>query len=146
MISVTKRIEFDAGHRVPDHASKCRSPHGHRYAVEVTVEGDVIDQPGVSDNGMVVDFGVLKEIMVRQIHDVYDHAMIVWTGDTLLLGALRQIEEWKTMAIPAVPTAENLAALFAETVGKAVAAWTPLLTLARVTVWETPTCRASWTP
>ena len=33
---ITRRLEFDAGHRIPDHASQCRHLHGHRYAIEVT--------------------------------------------------------------------------------------------------------------
>lgn len=28
--SCTRRLEFDAGHRVPLHESKCKNPHGHR--------------------------------------------------------------------------------------------------------------------
>lgn len=28
MIVVSKEIQFDAGHRVPDHASKCQNPQG----------------------------------------------------------------------------------------------------------------------
>ena len=36
MISVTRRLEFDAGHRIPDHRSQCRNLHGHRYVLEIT--------------------------------------------------------------------------------------------------------------
>ena len=32
----TRRIEFDAAHRVMEHESKCRHLHGHRYAIEAT--------------------------------------------------------------------------------------------------------------
>ena len=39
---ITRRLEFDAGHRIPDHASQCRHLHGHRYALEVTLSGDII--------------------------------------------------------------------------------------------------------
>lgn len=28
---ITRRLEFDAGHRIPDHQSQCRYLHGHRY-------------------------------------------------------------------------------------------------------------------
>ncbi|HCX34237.1 MAG TPA: 6-carboxytetrahydropterin synthase QueD, partial [Rhodocyclaceae bacterium] len=27
---ITRRLEFDAGHRIPDHLSRCRHLHGHR--------------------------------------------------------------------------------------------------------------------
>jgi hypothetical protein len=31
------------GHRIPDHKSQCRNLHGHRYTVEITLVGKVID-------------------------------------------------------------------------------------------------------
>ncbi|MDP2056292.1 MAG: 6-carboxytetrahydropterin synthase, partial [Thiobacillus sp.] len=34
---ITRRLEFDAGHRIPNHASQCRHLHGHRYALEITL-------------------------------------------------------------------------------------------------------------
>ena len=37
---ITRRLEFDAGHRIPDHASQCRHLHGHRYALEITLSGE----------------------------------------------------------------------------------------------------------
>ena len=39
---ITRRLEFDAGHRIPHHASQCRYMHGHRYAIEITLSGEVI--------------------------------------------------------------------------------------------------------
>ena len=41
---LTRRIGIDMGHRVPDHGSKCRNPHGHRYEILATCEGPVINQ------------------------------------------------------------------------------------------------------
>ena len=40
-VRITRRLEFDAGHRIPNHASQCRHLHGHRYAIEVTLSGEV---------------------------------------------------------------------------------------------------------
>ena len=41
-MQITTRLEFDAGHRIPCHKSQCRNLHGHRYAMEITLSGDVI--------------------------------------------------------------------------------------------------------
>ena len=41
MLTITKRLEFDAGHRIPQHKSQCRNLHGHRYALEITLEGEL---------------------------------------------------------------------------------------------------------
>lgn len=99
---VSKSIEFDAGHRVPQHESKCRNPHGHRYRVEVTCEGPI------APDGMVIDFGLLKQALVELVHDPYDHAMLVWEHDTELLEALEG-HGWAIVRYPSVPTAENIA-------------------------------------
>lgn len=105
---ISKRVEFDAGHRVPSHAGKCRNPHGHRYVVEVECEGQIVDEPGSPDDGMLVDFGDLKVLMTEQIAEPLDHGFIVYRGD----GELREAFEgrgWKWIAFPYVPTAENIA-------------------------------------
>ncbi|MDR1661543.1 MAG: 6-carboxytetrahydropterin synthase, partial [Azoarcus sp.] len=57
---ITRRIEFDAGHRIPDHVGQCRNLHGHRYALEISFGGDIIDAPGCAVNGMVMDFSEIK--------------------------------------------------------------------------------------
>ena len=38
-MEITTRMEFDSGHRIPNHKSVCKNLHGHRYAIEVTVKG-----------------------------------------------------------------------------------------------------------
>lgn len=143
MISITKYVEFDAGHRVPDHLSKCRSPHGHRYKVEAEVTGPVLTAG--PENGMVLDFGHLKALLTDIAHDRFDHAFILYAGDTELYDFLTHTD-FKVAVLSKVPTAENLAAVIAEDLEREVTNWHPDLTLTRVTVWETPTCTATWTP
>ena len=47
MTSTIRRwIETDTGHRVPNHKSKCKHIHGHRYRWEVEIEGDVVADCG----------------------------------------------------------------------------------------------------
>ena len=43
MLTITRKLEFDAGHRIPDHKSQCRNLHGHRYTLEITLVGAVIE-------------------------------------------------------------------------------------------------------
>ncbi|MCB0414187.1 MAG: 6-carboxytetrahydropterin synthase, partial [Bdellovibrionales bacterium] len=38
-LSVTKQIDFEAGHRLPFHHSKCKNLHGHHYVIEFSLEG-----------------------------------------------------------------------------------------------------------
>ncbi len=44
MITCTRRIEFDAAHRILNHESKCKMLHGHRYAIEATFEAKNLDK------------------------------------------------------------------------------------------------------
>lgn len=78
---VTKEIEFDYGHRIANHASKCRSIHGHRAKVQVTVQGRLNAASGASDFDMVMDFGEIKTILVEHVHDVFDHVLILDKAD-----------------------------------------------------------------
>lgn len=116
MFTISKSVEFDAGHRVPLHRSKCKNPHGHRYKVVAYLKGELIESG--PETGMVKDFGNVKQVMMDLVHDVYDHAFIVHQADLQMLEALGIIyglegeerqNDWKIVVVPFVPTAENLA-------------------------------------
>ena len=111
MVTRIKRwVETDTGHRVPNHKSKCRHFHGHRYRWEAVIEGDVVTQKGVSEEGMLMDFSDISRILEREIHDVVDHSFLVYEGDKRAIEALEIMgEEHRTVILPFIPTAENLA-------------------------------------
>lgn len=109
-MQITTRLEFDAGHRIPSHKSQCRNLHGHRYAIEITLSGDIIRQEGVSENGMVMDFSDVKAIARRAVVDVWDHAFLVYKDDAVILNFLNTLPAHKTVVMDTVPTAENMAA------------------------------------
>lgn len=107
---ITTRLEFDAGHRIPCHKSQCRNLHGHRYAIEITLSGDIIQQENASENGMVMDFSDVKAIARRAVVDVWDHAFLVYQGDKPVRDFLAGLPDHKTVILNSVPTAENMAA------------------------------------
>ena len=107
-MQITCRLEFDSGHRIPHHESQCQHLHGHRYAVEVTLSGDIIATEGSPRQGMVMDFSDVKAIARRELVDVWDHAFLVYRGDAVVLDFLSSMPGHKTVVLPAVPTAENL--------------------------------------
>jgi len=109
-MQITTRLEFDAGHRIPCHKSQCRNLHGHRYALEITLSGDIIHREGSSEDGMVMDFSDVKAIAKRKLVDLWDHAFLVYEKDEEVLRLLAQIPNHKTVVMPSVPTAENMAA------------------------------------
>jgi 6-pyruvoyltetrahydropterin/6-carboxytetrahydropterin synthase len=108
-MQITTRLEFDAGHRIPHHKSQCKNLHGHRYAMEITLSGDIISQDNLSENGMVMDFSDVKAIAKSAVVDVWDHAFLVYQHDLEVLNFLNSMLNHKTVVFPTVPTAENMA-------------------------------------
>jgi len=102
-------MEFDSGHRIPNHKSSCKNLHGHRYAIEVTLKGDIIDKENDSDYGMVMDFKEAKELIRQTIVDPWDHAFIVFERDLEVINFLKSLNDHKTVVLKKVPTAENMA-------------------------------------
>ena len=136
---ITRRLEFDAGHRIPNHNSQCRHLHGHRYAIEITLSGDIINTEGQSGQGMVMDFSDVKRIAQQQLVDHWDHAFLVYRGDNKVCEFLASMPDHKTVVMDVVPTAENLAELafgilnpaYQDTYGNH-------LRLERIRIFETP--------
>ncbi len=133
---ITRRLEFDSGHRIPNHKSQCRHLHGHRYAIEITLSGKVVDTEGASDQGMVMDYSDVKVIAKREIVDLWDHAFLVWEQDRKVLEFLQSIPGHKTVVLGTPPTAENLARIAFEKLESAYRETG--LELAMVRLYETP--------
>ena len=108
-MEITTKLEFDAGHRIPHHKSSCKNLHGHRYAIEVTIKGQVISDKSNSDFGMVMDFKDAKELIKKTIVEEWDHSFIVYRDDAVVLKFLESLDDHKTVVFPLVPTAENMA-------------------------------------
>lgn len=140
---ITRKLEFDAGHRIPDHASQCRHMHGHRYTIEITLSGGIIEAAGEAVNGMIMDFADVKAIAKTHVVDLWDHAFLVYRGDRVIVDFLATIAGHKTVTLDVIPTAENLAdtafrildPLYRDTYGNQ-------LRLERVRLYETPNCWA----
>ena len=69
-LSVTRSFSFEAAHQLEWHAGACKNLHGHSYKLEVTVAG------AVDDNGIVIDFSDLAEIVRREVIDRFDHTYL----------------------------------------------------------------------
>lgn len=79
MPQITRKLEFDAGHRVLGHESKCAHLHGHRYVAEITVSSF-----GLDNVSRVVDFSVVKELVGGWIQENWDHNILLHMRDPLL--------------------------------------------------------------
>ncbi|MCE3245501.1 MAG: 6-pyruvoyl tetrahydrobiopterin synthase [Arthrobacter sp.] len=135
-IAAVRLVEFDAGHRVHGHESKCARLHGHRYRVELHAAQA---GGGLDSLGRVVDFSVLKERIGTWLDERWDHRTLLWCRDPLC-EQLLLLDHGAVVGVPFNPTAENMAAYLLQISGKLLSETNVRLT--KVVVWETPNCRA----
>jgi 6-pyruvoyltetrahydropterin/6-carboxytetrahydropterin synthase len=141
--TITRKLEFDAGHRIPDHRSQCRNLHGHRYVLEITLQGELVETEGAPDRGMVMDFADVKALAMEHLVNKWDHAFIVYARDEIVRGFLEQMADHKTIVLDRIPTVENLAAdAFRILSGVYDAHYGVNLKLKRIRLYETPNCWA----
>jgi len=121
--TITKIFRFESAHHLPGHHGKCARPHGHSYRLEVTIRGPIKEAPGESDNGMVMDFGDLSQIVQNSVIERLDHQ------------DLNAVTELYT-------TAENLAHWMWD---ELIASGLSEALLYRIRLWETDSCFAEIT-
>ena len=139
-MKVSVEFSFDAAHRIMGHLGKCAWLHGHTYRLGVTVESQTLDHLG-----MVMDFDNLKALVEKQLLSRWDHATLLREDDPLVPVIVRVQAEapHKVVKFSENPTAEVLAQAAAE----ALAALLPSgVRLARLTLWESPTCASELEP
>lgn len=137
MITCTRRIEFDAAHRIMYHESKCKHVHGHRYVAEVTFAIDERDTMG-----RVIDFGVIKDRLGEWINTHWDHTLILSAEDKKLGDDVEVITGQTVFYMKAQPTAENMADYLLQSVCPGLFSDIDGLQCSRVRLYETPNCYA----
>lgn len=143
MITCTRRLEWDAMHRIPRHESKCAAFHGHRYAAEIRCVADELD-----DRGRVVDFGVIKARVGAWIDARWDHTAILMENDpdpaVQYIAASNAVHGHPVYWMPGPPTAENIAAELGR-IAQELLEDTGVRVVG-IRLWETPNGTAEWEP
>jgi len=138
MRSCTRKLEFDAAHRVMRHESKCRNLHGHRYVVEVTASA-----PELDDLGRVIDFGEIKRIVGSWIDVQLDHGTILNEDDHDLREFVSG-QGWKLFLMDCNPTAENMVVEICNAANTLLSHTGIRVT--HVRLYETPNCWSDFSP
>jgi 6-pyruvoyltetrahydropterin/6-carboxytetrahydropterin synthase len=73
--TVSKSFTLQAAHQLPDHDGKCRQLHGHSYRIDVEAHGPIQGERRTSDEGMVLDFAVIK-LAWAPFHQLMDHRFL----------------------------------------------------------------------
>ena len=126
MFEVTVEETFSSGHALRGYKGKCENPHGHNYKVRVMLAGKQLDHIG-----LLYDFKDVKQIIAATV-DRLDHQYI---NDIAPFDVIN-------------PSAENLAKYFFDESTRLLAERLPAngVTVTKVTVWETDTTTATYTP
>ena len=100
---IRKLFKFENAHIVRGCTSvKCRSSlHGHSYKVEVMFSSNYLD------NGqMVYDFGLMKQHL-KDLVEMFDHAVTIWSEDSKEYKADMQKHSARWVMLPVSPSAEQ---------------------------------------
>jgi len=108
-VLLRKEFTFDAAHNLVHYRGKCEALHGHTYRIAVVLEGSL------DEEGMIMDFTELSDIVKERVISRLDHSYI---NDI--------IEQ---------PTAENIANWIWDQIKEYVRR--PNCELSSVEVWET---------
>ena len=138
-IRITKEFRFEAAHALTGYDGTCRYIHGHSYLLFVTIKGKPNDQAGNPKDGMVMDFGALKELVNQLIIEPFDHALLM-RNDAPLATVLKEHYQ-KVWALPFQPTCEHLCLHFARLLAPAIP---KPATLFSIRLHETSSSFAEW--
>jgi len=133
MYRISKQISFCYGHRLLEHAGKCRHLHGHNARAVITLEAAELD-----GQGMVRDFGEVGDVLKAWIEREIDHTMLLQQEDPAL-PMLQEAGE-RVFVTDFNPTAENIARLLFDVAQQAG------FPVVEVTLWETDSACAVYRP
>jgi 6-pyruvoyltetrahydropterin/6-carboxytetrahydropterin synthase len=69
--TISREFKFDSAHNLVHYKGKCENLHGHTYRLRVTLAGSTD-----ADSGMIMDFGIIKQIVEDKVIDKLDHHYI----------------------------------------------------------------------
>ncbi len=113
-IRITKQFNFEMAHALYNYDGPCKNIHGHSYQLLVTVIGTPISDVKNPKNGMLIDFGDLKKIILSNIIDKHDHSLIL--NNTFPSEFINELKKqfFKINIVNYQPTSENMLIEFAE--------------------------------
>lgn len=112
---------FDAAHHLVGYQGACARPHGHRWTIQMNVEGRELDS-----RGMLIDFKLVKDILEEEVLSKLDHY------DLNEIPAFN--EGWENN-----PTAENISKFIYDKLNG-------IQGLKEVRVYESPDSSATYSP
>lgn len=132
MFTIRKKFKFEMAHVLSSsYSEECQQCHGHSYTLEVLIKASKLD------DGMVIDFKRLKEIVNKKIIEKFDHRTII--PSEIATPTLMQIPFLKKsiQLVPYNPTAELMAFHFHKAIFKEIQREVPFMVTLTVRLHET---------
>jgi 6-pyruvoyltetrahydropterin/6-carboxytetrahydropterin synthase len=129
-VRIYKEVEFDASHRLLHYAGKCHNLHGHRWRVEVWIEGapDPV-------SCILLDYARVKEA----VQERFDHQIILNEADPMV-SAIQAFHP--VVTTPGDPTSELLARVVRDALNGECRRAGVAARVVRIRVWESAGCYA----
>jgi 6-pyruvoyltetrahydropterin/6-carboxytetrahydropterin synthase len=124
-VGIYKEVQIDASHRLLHYQGKCANLHGHRWKVEVWVEGE----PDAKTN-ILIDYNLIKQAVAK-----YDHQIIL-NQDDPMVSAIKPFQH--VITTPGDPTSELLALIIRNDLYEICRTQGIEAAIPRIRVWESP--------
>ena len=124
-VGIYKEVQIDASHRLLHYQGKCANLHGHRWKVEVWVEGE----PDAKTN-ILLDYNLIKQAVAK-----YDHQIIL-NQDDPMVSAIMPFQH--VITTPGDPTSELLALIIRNDLYEICKTQGINAAIPRIRVWESP--------
>jgi 6-pyruvoyltetrahydropterin/6-carboxytetrahydropterin synthase len=131
-VGIYKEVQIDTSHRLLHYEGKCANLHGHRWKVEIWMEGE--PDPATQ---ILIDYSMIKKIV-----DKYDHQIIL-NQDDPMVSRIREFHQ--VITTPGDPTSELMAVLIRNDLYEFCRDQGIKATVPKIRVWESPTSFAELT-
>lgn len=128
-VGIYKEVQIDTSHRLLHYEGKCANLHGHRWKIEVWMEGEADPVTWI-----LIDYSMIKKIVDR-----YDHQIILNKDDPMV----SRIQEFHpVITTPGDPTSELMASLIRDDIRAFCREHGIRASVPKIRVWESPTACA----
>jgi 6-pyruvoyltetrahydropterin/6-carboxytetrahydropterin synthase len=131
-VGIYKEVQIDTSHRLLHYEGKCANLHGHRWKVEIWIEGEPDPVTRI-----LIDYSMIKKIV-----DKYDHQIIL-NQDDPMVPRIREFHQ--VITTPGDPTSELMASVIREDLYTFCRNNGIRATVPKIRVWESPTAFAELT-
>jgi 6-pyruvoyltetrahydropterin/6-carboxytetrahydropterin synthase len=131
-VGIYKEVQIDTSHRLLRYKGKCANLHGHRWKVEVWIEGE----PDPSTQ-ILIDYSLIKQVI-----DKYDHQIIL-NRDDPMVPCIQKFNP--VITTPGDPTSELIASIIRDDLYTVCRDLGIRITITKIRVWESPTSCAELT-